>query len=120
MDALTFQSLLNRSENETLDFKSKQYPFSTDDEKGELLKDILAIGNTWKISDGFILMGVEEEHGRVKRLCGADVTLRDSDLQQFVNSKTNRPLAFRVEVWRHDGMNFPIIQIDKSQQRPIF
>ncbi|MDD5139231.1 MAG: ATP-binding protein [Verrucomicrobiales bacterium] len=120
MNVIDLTALLHRSESETLDFKSKQYPFSSDEEKSELLKDILAFGNAWKDSDGYILIGVEEEHGRMKHLCGAEITLRDSDLQQFVNSKTNRPISFRIEVRQHEGVNLTVIQIDKAQQRPIF
>jgi len=120
VNAIDLTALLHRSESETLDFKSKQYPFSSDEEKSELLKDILAISNARKDADGYILIGVEEEHGRMKHLCGADITLRDSDLQQFVNSKTNRPISFRVEVRQHEGVDLTVIQIDKAQQRPIF
>jgi predicted HTH transcriptional regulator len=120
VNSIDITALLHRSESETLDFKSKQYLFSSDEEKGELLKDILAIANAWKDSDGYILIGVEEEHGRMKRVCGADITLRDSDIQQFVNTKTNRPISFRIEVRQHEGVNLTIVQIDKAQQRPIF
>jgi predicted HTH transcriptional regulator len=60
--------LLHRSESETLDFKRQQYPFAgaTDEQKGELLKDIISIANAFKDSDGYILIGVEEEHGLAK------------------------------------------------------
>ena len=57
MNAIDLTALLHRSESETLDFKSKQYPFSSDEEKSELLKDVLAFGNAWKDSDGYILIG---------------------------------------------------------------
>jgi predicted HTH transcriptional regulator len=120
VNTIDLTALLQRSESETLDFKAKQYPFESNEEKGELLKDILAIANACKDSDGYILIGVEEEHGRMKRLCGADITLRDSDVQQFVNSKTNRRISFRVEVCQCESVNLTVIQIDKAQQRPIF
>ena len=66
------------------------------------------------------MIGVEEEYGRMKRLCGAEITLRDSDLQQFVSSKTNRSISFRVEVRQHEGVSLTVVQINKIQQRPIF
>jgi hypothetical protein len=115
-------ALLRRSESETLDFKSKQYPFAraNDEEKSELLKDIVAMANGWKPSDGYILIGVEEKHGGATGLCGADPTLGDSEVQQFVNSKTNRPISFRLEVLQHQGANLTIIHIDKNQKRPIY
>ena len=113
---------MHRSENETLYFKSKQYPFAgaNDEQKSELLKDIVSMANAWKSSDGYILVGVEEKHERATGLCGADSILGDSDVQQFVNSKTNRPVSFRVEVLPHQGVNLTIIHIDKNQKRPIY
>jgi len=62
MDAAFFECLLNEEEGTTLDFKSKQYLFAgaTDEEKSELLKDILAFANAWRRSDAYILLGVEE------------------------------------------------------------
>ena len=50
MNESELTALLRRSESETLDFKSKQYPFAraNDEEKSELLKDIVAMANGWK------------------------------------------------------------------------
>jgi predicted HTH transcriptional regulator len=44
-------------------FKRDQYPFeaSSDDDKGELLKDLLAFANSWRRESAFILIGVEEK-----------------------------------------------------------
>jgi hypothetical protein len=44
------ERLLYENESAALDFKMDQYPFvgATDDEKGELLKDILAFANAWR------------------------------------------------------------------------
>ena len=122
MNTLDLAALLERSESQTLDFKSKQYPFAgaRDEVKGELLKDILSLANAAKDSDAYIVIGVEEKHERAKHLCGADTTLRDSDVQQFVNAKTNRPISFLVEVLLHEGVNLTIITIHKVQKRPIF
>ena len=50
MDNGLFERLLYEEENVTLDFKSKQYHFAkaTEDEKSELLKDILGFANAWR------------------------------------------------------------------------
>ena len=55
--------LLHRSESDTLDFKSQRYPFSgaSDDQKGELLKDILALANAWKDAPAYLVIGVDEQ-----------------------------------------------------------
>src|SRR5207245_718297 len=113
-------ALLQCSESETLDFKSKQYPFTgaTDEEKSELLKDIVAMANAWKTSDGFILIGIEEKHERVVGVCGADATLHDHDVQQFINTKINRPVSFRIELQSYQNATLTIVHIDKVQFRP--
>ncbi len=121
MNSTYLITLLQRSESETLDFKQKQYLFvgAGDDDKAELLKDILSMANTTGTSAKYILIGVVEEHGQAIRLCGADV-LADNDVQQFVNAKTNRPVSFRIENCSHQGVNVTIIQIGGDQRRPLY
>lgn len=48
MDVTRLEKLLNRSEGDTLDFKREQYRYAgaPPEDKGELLKDILAFANT--------------------------------------------------------------------------
>ena len=81
MNISDLAALLTQSESDTLDFKRKQYPFSgaSKQEKSELLKDILSFANVVKDSDRYVVIGVEEEDGRVKHICGADTTLSDSE-----------------------------------------
>ena len=45
-----FESLLFEEEGTTIDFKKEQYRFvnATEDEKSELLKDILGFANAWR------------------------------------------------------------------------
>jgi hypothetical protein len=56
MDQALFERLLGMQEDETLDFKEEQYPFvgASDDQKSELLKDILAFANAWRQTDAYI------------------------------------------------------------------
>ncbi len=58
MNSAYLITLLQRSESETLDFKQKQYPFvdASDDDKAELLKDILSMANTTGTSAKYILL----------------------------------------------------------------
>ncbi len=41
-------------------------------------------------------------------------------MQQFVNTKTNRPVSFLVEIVQHEGNDLTIIKINQAQERPIF
>ena len=49
MEAVLFERLLHEDESTTLDFKRDQYRFTkaTEQEKSELLKDILGFANAW-------------------------------------------------------------------------
>jgi len=119
---MNLSALLQRSEGDTLDFKRDNYPFrnAAEDQKSELLKDILALANAWKASNAYIVIGVDEANGRPTNVCGVVPELNDSDVQQFVNSKTNRPIAFSVEHAQHEGTPLTVVRIRERQQRPIF
>lgn len=115
-------TLLQRSEGDTLDFKRENYRFlkGTDEEKSELLKDIVALANAWKATDAYIIVGVEESKGRAVNIIGVSPELNDSDVQQFINSKLNRPVSFGVEHVDHEGTHLTVIRVSQRQTRPYF
>ena len=80
------EQLLYESEGTTLDFKQEQYPFAkaSEDEKSELLKDILGFVNCWRRAEAFILIGVEDVPGGRGVVHGISEHLPDHSLQQFV------------------------------------
>lgn len=116
-----FEELLHEEEGPSLDFKREQYRFnSCDDEaRSELLKDILAFANAWRRSDAYILIGVEEVKGSRCIIIGISNQLDDANLQQFINSKTQRPVNFSYEAFLVDGKSVGIIRIP-PQKRPFF
>ena len=120
IDQLTI--LLHRSEGDTLDFKSKEYPFpcASDNDKSELLKDILSLANAWKDSPAYIVIGVTEDHGRAVAFLGVRSHLPDHSLQQFVNARTNVPVRFQVETVSYEAVELDIICVAAQQARPIF
>jgi hypothetical protein len=115
------QSLLFEEESTTLDFKRDQYKFvvGTDRDKSELLKDILAFANAWRRADAYIVIGVEEQKGREKSVVGVADLLDDAQLQQFVNSKTNKPISFSYLNIVFRGIEIAIIHIP-VQERPFY
>lgn len=117
----TIDRLLYEQESSYLDFKRDQYPFvgATDDEKSELLKDILAFSNAWIRTDAFILIGIEEVTGKGAKVFGITDHLEDAALQQFVNSKTQRPLHFSYQALPFEGKQIGVIAIP-PQDRPIY
>jgi len=55
--------LLYESESVCLDFKEMQYKFenASNDDKSEILKDIIGFANAWRRTEAYILIGVREE-----------------------------------------------------------
>lgn len=122
MDRSTLDALLYKNESETLDFKQVPYPFKkeTEEQKAKMLKDILGFANAWRDAPAHILLGVQEADGKAKVVgCRTGTHIDDSDLRQFVNSKTNRPIALRYEKVEYDDKVVGVITIDR-QERPFY
>ena len=121
LDSQLIEALLLEVESNTLDFKDTQYPFSgaTDDEKSELLKDVLAFVNAFRRGDAYILVGVREVKGKRAEVLGVAEQLEDAHLQQFINGKTQRPVTFSYVAAEHDGNPIGIFVIPE-QPRPVY
>jgi len=121
MDRTLFEKLLLANENEALDFKRDQYLFSqaSDEQKSEILKDILAFANAWRAVDAHILIGVGERKAARGVVHGVQDHLDDHSLQQFVNAKTQRPVFFNYKTFEIDGVSCGIIRIP-VQERPLY
>lgn len=118
---LPIEELLYEEESAVLDFKSEQYKFSGagDHQKSELLKDILAFSNSWRRVDAYILIGVKEIKGGRSIPVGISEDLDDAQLQQFVNSKAQRPITFTYTTVSIDGVKIGVIRIP-VQKRPFY
>jgi hypothetical protein len=121
IDPKLVESLLYRGEGTDLDFKRDQYPFAgaTEEQKSELLKDIIAFANAWRRETAYILIGVQEVKGGRGEIQGVANHLEDASIQQFVTSKTQRPMVFSYVAIEHDGKQLGVICIP-PQRRPIF
>lgn len=117
----TIEALLWEDESNSLDFKQTQYPLAgaTDEQKGEIIKDLLAFANAFRRDDAFILLGVQDVQGGRAMILGVTNHLDDADLQQLVNSKTNRTLDFSYHALEVDGKQVGIIRIPR-QDRPTY
>lgn len=116
-----YENLLYESESTSLDFKSEQYEFekSTDEKKGELLKDILAFANAWRRGTAYILIGVKDTKRGKAEVVGIDKDLDDAQLQQFVNGKTNIPVEFLYRNIHLEGKKVGVVEIT-HKKRPVF
>lgn len=120
MEKQHIESLLYESESDELDFKRNQYPLTNNDQKSELIKDILAFTNSWRRTDAYILIGVDQTKVAGRSLpVGVTQHLSDSNLQQMVNSKTNRHVTFSYNEVSFNGLELGVIKIP-VQDRPRF
>ncbi len=121
MNDKLIEELLNEDESSYLDFKRDQYPFdkATDEEKSELIKDIIAFANAWRRSDAYILIGVDDIQGGRSLVVSVNYHLNESNLQQLVKSKTQRPVLFSYQAYEFEGTQIGIITIP-VQERPIY
>ena len=90
-----FEALLRREESAKLDFKQVVgFNGGTEHQRGELLKDIIAMANTDPGEPAYLIYGVKKEPAQLPRIKG----LRDNDvidtasLTQFVSSNVNRSI----------------------------
>jgi hypothetical protein len=122
MNDVLLESLLYRSESETLDFKERQYPFvgATTEQKSELLKDILAFANAWRDTVAHVLIGVREVRHSKSIVVGIQDHLDDHSLQQFINSKTNRPIPFSYSAFGAGVSQIGVLTVAVTDQRPFF
>ena len=120
-DLKILETLLHQEEGTALDFKQEQYPFENADtgQKAELLKDILALANSWRLTTAYILIGVKEVKGGRSIIVGVANHLDDASLHQFVNAKTQRPVDFSYLPFRTEGVEIGVIEIP-VQERPLY
>jgi hypothetical protein len=112
-----------KGEGSDLDYKAERYPFAgaTDEEKSELLKDILAMANAHREGTAYILIGFRESPPHPAQAVGLPVegAIDDSRIQQFVNEKLESKLEFRYEERIFEGKHIAVISIPK-QPRPFY
>ena len=120
VDEELLHRLLREGESARLDY-NRRIPLCTwyIGEKAELLKDILAFANAWREQDAYILTGVKHSPGEPAAIIGLDSPLDDAQVQQFVNSKTNRPIHFGYVEFASSRGNIGVFQIP-VQQRPFY
>lgn len=116
------EQLRYKGESADLDFKQAQYPFAgaNDHQKSELLKDILAMANAYRIGPGYILIGFKDQTPHPAEVVGIASSdhIDDATLQQFVRSKVDPLLEFQYEERLIDGKHVAIITVPK-QARPF-
>lgn len=114
MDAVKLRQLLKLEEGPKLDFKAEMH-LSTESEKKELTKDVIAIANS-RGGRGHIIYGIEDKTKKVIGVEPGDFT--EEQIQQIIYNRSDPPVPVSVEFVRLDGLLVATITIFKSSHRP--
>lgn len=111
-------ALRYKSEGTDIDFKSAQYRFigGSDEDKAEMLKDILAIANAWRDGPGYILLGFKDQRPHPAALVGISESVDDAKVQQFVHGKVKPKLTFKYEEHLYEGKTVGVVTIPKQKR----
>jgi predicted HTH transcriptional regulator len=113
-----FESLLIRTENETLDFKATEYDLTNEGNRYSLVKDAICMANTPRESSSYIVLGVKKYLNGSYELRGIDKIYDEADIQsQFAERFYPIPNITYYLITYHNKQ-FGIIEIFPSRIGP--
>jgi len=114
MDRYKLKQLLGREEGPKLDFKAC-LSLTTESEKKELTKDVIAIANS-RGGRGYIIFGVED---KTKKLLGIDPgDFKEEQIQQIIYNRSDPPVPVSVEFIKMDEKLIAVLTIFRSSHCP--
>ena len=114
MDEYKLRQLLKREEGPKLDFKA-ELNLSTESDKKELTKDVIAIANS-RGGRGYILFGIED---KTKRILGIDpANFSEEQIQQIIYNRCDPPVPISVDFFNIEGKMIVAITVYKSSNKP--
>lgn len=112
-----FTDLLALTEVRKVDYKRDQYHLDNETLKSKFVKDILCMANA-SGDDGYILLGVESEKGRPRKVIGVSHHYDSSNLEAIVNSVVDTPIQFEYYPLNYKGKECALLYIPKSKAKP--
>ena len=113
-----FSELLQRNEDETLDFKQEGYDLSREDKKFALVKDVLCMANTPRDESSYILLGVKKYPDGKFDLIGLDSHEDEANLQSQFSGRVYPVPRFSYEPVSYQGRAFGVIVIPPDRIGP--
>ena len=113
-----FASLLERMEDETLDFKRESYDLSVEFKKYALVKDVICMANTPRAEDSYIILGVKKHSDGKTDLIGLKSHVDEADLQSQFSERVHPVPRLRYELVNYQGKDFGIIVIPPERVGP--
>ena len=114
MDGYKLRRLLKQEEGPKLDFKA-ELNLSTESEKKELTKDVIAMANS-RGGRGYILFGVEDKTKKVLGLSTAEY--KEEQIQQIIYNRCDPPVPISMDFIKFDGKMVGVLTVYKSCHKP--
>ncbi len=115
------RDLIDQGESTHIEFKEKQFPFGNKSapEKalGTFLKAMLALANTARGMEAYLLIGIENGS---KRVLGESQHPDQATPQQFLNARTNKPINFSYQKVLIEDKQLGVYCIHGHQPYPLF
>jgi tetratricopeptide (TPR) repeat protein len=118
INAIQFESLLQRTENETLDFKRSIYNLRDEDSSLDFIKDVCAMANTPRDQTSYIVLGVQKHNDGTNTLWGISEHPDDADLRQAFADRVAPPPTFSYFPVTYDQKQFGVIEIPPERVGP--
>ena len=112
-------SLLNRAEDNFLDFKVQQYKLETTQQKSRFIKDVIAMANTPRNKSAYIVVGIAEEGGRSTNIVGIDNHFDPSELDRQLEGRINSVPSIEYHVVEYEGTALGIYEIKVDSTGPF-
>ncbi|ODM26760.1 transcriptional regulator [Clostridium sp. Bc-iso-3] len=114
MDCYKLKRLLKKEEGPKIDFKAA-LNLSTEGEKKELTKDVIAMANS-RGGRGYILLGIED---KTKKILGIDPKgYKEEQIQQIIYNRCDPPVPISVDFVQLEGKTVGVITVYKSSHKP--
>lgn len=114
MDKCKLERLLKQEEGPKLDFKAS-LSLSTESEKKELTKDVIAMANS-RGGRGYIIFGVEDKTKRILGISPPD--FKEEKIQQIIYNRCDPPIPISVDVLEYEGKTLAVLTVYKSRHKP--
>jgi hypothetical protein len=118
MDEHTFQNLLMRIEDESLDFKATTYELKDEDQKFTLVKDVLCMVNTPRDNSAYIILGVKRYPDGKCDLLGVSAHMDDADLQSQLAPRVFPLPRVSYHPFESGGKSFGVIEMPPERIGP--
>jgi len=114
LDKYKLERLLKREEGPKLDFKAT-LNLSTESEKKELTKDVIAMANSIG-GRGYIIFGVEDKTKKIIGITPPDY--KEEQVQQIIYNRCDPPIPISLDFIDYEGKTLAVLTVYKSHHKP--